>query len=534
MLLLSDGTVLAERSGISSDWYRLTPDTNGSYVTGTWSTLASMHSTRLYYSSQVLTNGRVFFAGAEYGTGWDTAEVYDPVSNAWTQITVPPGLLDTNNVVGSDGSDSAGFLDMISEILANGDVLMAPVGPASCGETVIYSPDTNTCLQGPSVLNACDQDETSWVKLPDNSILTIDPFGTETERYIPSLNQWVEDATVSQDLWSTNDELGAGFLLPTGQVFFLGGNGQTALYAPTGTSSPGTWTTGPTIPGGFGINDAPAAMMIDGNVLCAVGSATTYNAPTYFYEYNPFSNSFTQVSGPTGTSYNDSPYNTRMLDLPDGTVLFSDGDSSQLYEYRPTGSALVAGVPTISNITENADGSYLLTGTLLNGISEGAAYGDDAQMNSNYPIIRMTAGNGRVYFARSFNWSSTGVMTGTNLVTTEFAVPAGLPVGTYSVVVVANGISSAPFSLQIPTPQGPFQITSIVGTNANDLLITWNTSGISNIVQVTAGTGAGGSFSPNDFTDLTNLVVTTAMTNFWDVGAATNSPARYYRIRSPQ
>jgi hypothetical protein len=335
-------------------------------------------------------------------------------------------------------------------------------------------------------------------------------------------------------LWSTNDELGAGFLLPTGQVFFLGGNGQTALYAPTGTSSPGTWTTGPTIPGGFGINDAPAAMMIDGNVLCAVGSATTYNAPTYFYEYNPFSNSFTQVSGPTGTSYNDSPYNTRMLDLPDGTVLFSDGDSSQLYEYRPTGSALVAGVPTISNITENADGSYLLTGTLLNGISEGAAYGDDAQMNSNYPIIRMTAGNGRVYFARSFNWSSTGVMTGTNLVTTEFAVPAGLPVGTYSVVVVANGISSAPFSLQIPTPQGPFQITSIVGTNANDLLITWNTSGISNIVQVTAGTGAGGSFSPNDFTDLTNLVVTTAMTNFWDVGAATNSPARYYRIRSPQ
>ena len=63
--------------------------------------------------------------------------------------------------------------------------------------------------------------------------------------------------------------------------------------------------------------------------------------------------------------------------MPDGTVLFSDGNSRQLYEYRSTGSPLAAGVPTITNIIENADGSYLLTGTLLNGISEGAAYGDD-------------------------------------------------------------------------------------------------------------------------------------------------------------
>jgi hypothetical protein len=65
-------------------------------------------------------------------------------------------------------------------------------------------------------------------------------------------------------------------------------------------------------------------------------------------------------------------------------------------------------------------------------------------------------------------------------------------------------------------------------------LITWNTTGTSNIVQVTAGTGASGSFSTNGFIDVTNLVVTSATTNFWDVGAATNYPARYYRIRSPQ
>src|SRR5689334_16828340 len=64
MLLLPDGTVMAARNyDIAStipgrDWYRLTPDANGSYVNGTWSPLASMQRTRLYYPSQVLQDGR--------------------------------------------------------------------------------------------------------------------------------------------------------------------------------------------------------------------------------------------------------------------------------------------------------------------------------------------------------------------------------------------------------------------------------------------------------------------------------------------
>src|ERR1039457_323907 len=41
MLLLSDGTVLCQQYE-STNWYRLTPDTNGSYMNGTWTTLAPM------------------------------------------------------------------------------------------------------------------------------------------------------------------------------------------------------------------------------------------------------------------------------------------------------------------------------------------------------------------------------------------------------------------------------------------------------------------------------------------------------------
>src|SRR5215470_17504723 len=63
MLLMPDGTVMAASQGGSSSgqgWFRLTPDSHGSYINGTWTTLASMHDTRLYYASDVLRDGRVF------------------------------------------------------------------------------------------------------------------------------------------------------------------------------------------------------------------------------------------------------------------------------------------------------------------------------------------------------------------------------------------------------------------------------------------------------------------------------------------
>ena len=106
MLLLSDGTVMAKGfagggDGIGNAWYKLTPDANGNYVTGTWSTRAPMQDTRLYFSSQVLKDGKVFIAGGEYPRnvnngilGRATAEIYDPVTNSWTRIDPPTSVLD--------------------------------------------------------------------------------------------------------------------------------------------------------------------------------------------------------------------------------------------------------------------------------------------------------------------------------------------------------------------------------------------------------------------------------------------------------
>jgi len=131
----------------------------------------------------------------------------------------------------------------------------------------------------------------------------------------------------------------------------------------------------------------------------------------------------------------------RMLVLPSGQVLYSNGSSTENI-YTPDSGPNSAWAPTISNITnDSGTNTFTLTGTQLNGLSEGSAYGDDAQMASNYPIVQLTDQAGNISFARTFNWSSTGVATGGTTETVNFTVPGGL--GAYLVNVIANGIASA-------------------------------------------------------------------------------------------
>ena len=434
MLLLSDGSVMAQINGAGSgvDWARLTPDATGSYLHGTWTRLAQMNNSRLFYSSQVLRDGRVFVAGGEYGTGGRTGEVYNPLTNAWTLLP---------------SQSFGGFSDSISEILPNGDVLISPVGPSTSGGTVIFHAATNTWSAGPTLFRGGSADEDSWVKLPDNSILDLDNNGT-SERYIPSLNRWVNDGSVPVSLFDSQHELGAAFLLPSGKVIALGGTSHTAIYTPSGTNSPGTWVAGPDMPNQLGAPDTPAAMLPDGTILCALGPANTLNGPTSFYSYDPVANAFSPVSG--APSLSDAPFVERMLDLPDGTVLVADA-GTRPYVYNPRSAPLPIAQPVITSLTANGDGTFQISGTNLNGISEGASYGDDAQMNSNYPLVRFTSQLlGAVSFARAFNWSSTGVMTGDTPETAQFVPPLGIVAGDYSVSVIANGVASDPVTLTIP------------------------------------------------------------------------------------
>jgi hypothetical protein len=234
-----------------------------------------------------------------------------------------------------------------------------------------------------------------------------------------------------------------------------------------------------------------------------------------FYEYDAVSNVFEKVNGPGPITNSIAPFACVMLDLPDGNVLFAT-HNNQLYVYTPSGSHLAAGKPAITGIIRNADGSYHLSGTQLNGISEGACFGDDAQMNSNYPLVRITDFAGHVYYARTFDWSSTGVMTGNAIVTTEFVLPGNLPAGTYSLVVTANGNSSDPTGFTTP-------VTLQIGQDSNPLVISWPVWATNSVLQVNTNLLTG------TWTDVTNGIAV-AGSNIVATGTL-DSPAAFFRLR---
>jgi hypothetical protein len=204
-------------------------------------------------------------------------------------------------------------------------------------------------------------------------------------------------------------------------------------------------------------------MLVNGRTLCIAGSSVINGGtfgPFYFFEYD-YVNQTANTNGtflPTrcpGNSVIGAPFNPSasssdfyFLNLPDGTVLATFG-SAQLYVYQSDGTPLAAGKPTITHLGVKGNGSYSLAGTGFNGISEGAAFGDDAQMDSNYPLIRLTDNGGQVYYARTHDWSSTSVMTGSRPVSTVFDLPQSLTHisqtdGQFSLVAIANGNASDP------------------------------------------------------------------------------------------
>src|ERR1700730_16029752 len=96
-LLLTDGTVIVHQD-CTANWYRLTPDINGSYVNGSWAQIGSLPSgyTPLYFASAVLVDGRVIINGGEYNSGcnavWtNLGAIYDPAADSWTSVSPPTG-----------------------------------------------------------------------------------------------------------------------------------------------------------------------------------------------------------------------------------------------------------------------------------------------------------------------------------------------------------------------------------------------------------------------------------------------------------
>lgn len=109
--------------------------------------------------------------------------------------------------------------------------------------------------------------------------------------------------------------------------------------------------------------------------------------------------------------------------------------------------------PTISHIESHEltrGSTYKIGGTQFNGLSQACAFGDEFQCAENYPLVRITnKETNHVFYARTHDHSTMGVATGAKHVWTYFDVPMRIENGASTLVVVANGIPSAPISVTV-------------------------------------------------------------------------------------
>jgi autotransporter-associated beta strand protein len=563
MLLLSDGTLMIQGGSPlpTNTWYRLTPDSTGNYVDGSWSSLASMNEYRYVFGSAVLPNGNVFVVGGAQSRPdpfTNTAEIFKPASGpngTWTSVAPVP-TPPTSQFLPPGTTASQWGEDPI-ELLSNGDIL---AGYWHSAATYLYNPSTNTwrTTAGSRLRNDRSFEE-SWVKLPDGSILSYDLHASAStgtfhaQRYIPSQDQWVDASTLSStnppsllSVAMAGQEPGPAFLLPSGQVFYFGSDGNTAYYTP----STNTWTAGPSEPmqvlGGTSTQlvatDDTGAMMPNGDILIAFSplggtnsqGTYTFPPPSYIYEFNPTTQVFTDVT-PSGLSGQNAVY-LHMLMLPSGQVLLGDEQTGTLQVYTPDGSPQNAWRPMPGGITQVGDGqnTVTLTGTQLNGISEGASGGDDWQEASNYPLVQLLPISGSASpYLRTFNWSSAGVAEGSNLESVQLQLPSGDSL----LRTVANGIGSYAFlniemsstnnnvTLRVD-PNNPTQLMILTSQYTDELpLASFQsiivTGGFNTNNSLTVDYATGG-FFPNPVTFDGGLGVGTNMLTITDAGDSTS------------
>jgi hypothetical protein len=90
-----------------------------------------------------------------------------------------------------------------------------------------------------------------------------------------------------------------------------------------------------------------------------------------------------------------------------------------------------------------------VSGTQLAGRSQGAAYGDDFQDNTNYPLVRITNdATGVVTFAPTSGETTLSIAPNVPS-SANFTVPAATPTGASTLQVIGDGIASAPVAVTV-------------------------------------------------------------------------------------
>ncbi len=404
--------------------------------------------------------------------------LYDIATDSWTQSGT--------KVYATDSSDEEGWVKQPDGTILTYDLFQSVQTPGSYAEKYnpgtgnwsSISPSDGSALGTIPVLSsvALGFELGPLLRLQDGRVLVIGA-NQHTALYTPGTNTWAAGPDIMGSLNGNPSPFGGddapASILPNGHVILAADAGPSQFTSSGNITSgsniitniPSTailqvgWSvSGTGIPSGSAISSVDSISQIHINknaTATAAGVAITFggvfSSPTQLFDFNPSNNTISPVSPAIpDTNLNTAPvFPKRMLVLPTGQMLFSDS-SNQVWAYTPDGTPSPALRPVINGITYNGGGLFTLTGKQLNGQSAGAAYGDDDQMDTNYPIVRMVSVTGTVLYGRTTNWTNFGVGTGTSPQTVNFTLNPNLATpGNYAVIVSGAGISSFPIFVNI-------------------------------------------------------------------------------------
>jgi hypothetical protein len=400
--------------------------------------------------------------------------LYNPHANTWSAVPAPTGwttIGDSNSII-LGPNNLTGVYSKANYMVSNNPDPNFPQNQQSAVATITPLPgNTVTYTIVGAASKADPSSEENFTLLPNGMVLTIDNtcitrvaapppppanptvcqvYNTNTELFNQGSGTWSSAGTLpaalTNDAGMKNIQPEAGPLVSIGfnMAVQFGANNNTAVFSYRGANPnpPGSsWILGPAFPAGQFVFDGPAALLPNGNILVQTGGAFTQ--PSLMWEFQ--SSTLTPsnfVAPPASLAANVPPCNDaalanvvsfggRMLVLPTGQILWSQGQASTTANINCTSvyTTNVAGNPNpvmrpkphINNISNNTltrgTNNYVLTGSMFKGVSQGASYGNDAQMATNWPLVRITNNaSTHVCWGRTHDWEIT--------TSTQFDVPA--------------------------------------------------------------------------------------------------------------
>jgi len=465
--LLMDGSVLASESAHPHVWHRFIPDRVNGYSGGTWVSAGQTTYGRVGFITQILRDGRCFVGGGEYvydqnGTLLATfnvdspfhskCEIFNLSTNSWNEV--PPFPLGNYLSDGVLAPLSDGTL-LIGGARPGQESIM--FDPAACppGATLCPS-DSNRCFYQGSCVTASPWGRTdftngplgfgegSLTQLQSNNVFLAENGG---EVYVPNPAQgtpaW-QPAIAPPAKNPYNGEGASALTLYDGRVLITGASGFNAIY---NTAAPNLITNiAATPPATPRMDESNQVVLPTGNALLAAVDQT-FTGTFAFYEFTPPSTcnslgSFSSnlVAGGVGPQF-VAP-GVISTPLPDGTVMVAQAGGAQVWIYSPLSPQLTAfGQPTITHVSGPVNGVYTMTGTTLNGLTNGVNMDDENQNFTSFPIVWVSRGSNR-WYCNVTDLTTRSIAPGVP-VTLNFRVPQGIPLGPLTVSVSASGLQGA-------------------------------------------------------------------------------------------